>query len=514
MKGNRRYLPHSRAGLSIPCLASRHQGSRVALLKNILLLQRENRTLPGWALIMIKALNLIGFTSLEVLLMSAGKADLMLAVKHLAGLGFDTLADLLGNFLSVTKLFKNDGLPETPFTKKNKSKNKPNNIPPAQSDNSNTIPRRDNYNVLSRRQLHHAVYHNLPDPPADLDLTVHTPITSKGANWPNHGLIGSYLIPAHRTRNAKNLHSLINKPIDPKELSARNTSLTNWILTENSRIINFIKKNNVCTSWDDFKRDKRCSTFNLKEQQFDLISNAALQCLASRHQGSRVALLKNILLLQRENRTLPGWALIMIKALNLIGFTSLEVLLMSAGKADLMLAVKHLAGLGFDTLADLLGNFLSVTKLFKNDGLPETPFTKKNKSKNKPNNIPPAQSDNSNTIPRRDNYNVLSRRQLHHAVYHNLPDPPADLDLTVHTPITSKGANWPNHGLIGSYLIPSHRTRNAKNLHNLINKPINPNELSARNTSLTNWILNENSRIINFIKNKPAAQAAGADPSR
>ena len=68
-------------------------------------------------MIMIKALNLIGFTSLEVLLMSAGKADLMLAVKHLAGLGFTTPPDLLGNFLSVTKLFKNNGLSETPFTK-------------------------------------------------------------------------------------------------------------------------------------------------------------------------------------------------------------------------------------------------------------------------------------------------------------------------------------------------------------------------------------------------------------
>ena len=103
MKGNRRYLPHSRAGLSIPCLTSRHQGSRVPLLKNILLLQRENRTLPGWALILIKALNLKGFTSLEVLLRSAGKADLMLAVKYLVGLGLDSLADLPGNFLSITK---------------------------------------------------------------------------------------------------------------------------------------------------------------------------------------------------------------------------------------------------------------------------------------------------------------------------------------------------------------------------------------------------------------------------
>ena len=105
MKGNRRYLPHSRAGLSIPCLTTRHQGSRVALLKNILLLQRENRTLPGCALILIKALNLIGFTSLEVLLRSAGKADLMQAVKHFAGLGLDSLADLLSNFLTNYQAF-------------------------------------------------------------------------------------------------------------------------------------------------------------------------------------------------------------------------------------------------------------------------------------------------------------------------------------------------------------------------------------------------------------------------
>ena len=162
MKGNRRYLPNSKAGLSIPCLTSRHQSSRVALLKKCLLLQRENRTLPGWAMILIKALNLIGFTSLEVLLISAGKADLMLAVKHLAGLGFATLACLLDNFLTVTKLFRNDGLPETPFKKKRNKK--PNNSPPAQSDNTNTIPRNDNPNEFSKRQTHHAIYHNQPDP--------------------------------------------------------------------------------------------------------------------------------------------------------------------------------------------------------------------------------------------------------------------------------------------------------------------------------------------------------------
>ena len=34
----------------------------------------------------------------------------------------------------------------------------------------------------------------------------------------------------------------------------------------------------MCIRWNDFKCDKHCSKFNLKEQQFDLISNAALQC--------------------------------------------------------------------------------------------------------------------------------------------------------------------------------------------------------------------------------------------
>ena len=34
----------------------------------------------------------------------------------------------------------------------------------------------------------------------------------------------------------------------------------------------------MCIRWEDFKLDKRCSKFKLEEQQFDLISNAALQC--------------------------------------------------------------------------------------------------------------------------------------------------------------------------------------------------------------------------------------------
>ena len=33
MSGNRKYLPFSRAGLALPCLTSRHQAARLALLK-------------------------------------------------------------------------------------------------------------------------------------------------------------------------------------------------------------------------------------------------------------------------------------------------------------------------------------------------------------------------------------------------------------------------------------------------------------------------------------------------
>ena len=71
---------------------------------------------------------------------------------------------------------------------------------------------------------------------------------------------------------------MITGPINSNEISARNTKLNNWILTENLRIINFVKKDLVCIKWEDFKLDKRCSKFNLCQEQFDLLSNAALHC--------------------------------------------------------------------------------------------------------------------------------------------------------------------------------------------------------------------------------------------
>ena len=76
MSGNRKYLPFSRAGLALPCLTSRHQAARLALLKNIILLKRENKTITGWAIILDKALKTLGFSSLENLLFRSGYADL------------------------------------------------------------------------------------------------------------------------------------------------------------------------------------------------------------------------------------------------------------------------------------------------------------------------------------------------------------------------------------------------------------------------------------------------------
>ena len=48
---------------------------------------------------------------------------LMLAKKHPDGFGLTTLESLLDKFLYVRKLFKTDGLPETPFTRTKKKTN-------------------------------------------------------------------------------------------------------------------------------------------------------------------------------------------------------------------------------------------------------------------------------------------------------------------------------------------------------------------------------------------------------
>ena len=122
--GKRKYLPASRAGLAIPCLVSKHQGARLALLKNIILLKRDNRTIPGWAIILEEALRMIRFNYLEGLLLSAGHADLQLAHKHLLALGFFSLAMLFENYILISNLLSCDDIGSKQHRKKRKRNRK------------------------------------------------------------------------------------------------------------------------------------------------------------------------------------------------------------------------------------------------------------------------------------------------------------------------------------------------------------------------------------------------------
>ena len=122
MSGKRKYLPTSRAGLALPCLATRHQGARLAMLKNIILLKRDNKTIPGWAIILEKCLQKIGFLSIENLLISAGFADLKLVKKYLNKIGFTSLAMLFDNFINVSNLLSNDDIGLKIYRKKKKTK--------------------------------------------------------------------------------------------------------------------------------------------------------------------------------------------------------------------------------------------------------------------------------------------------------------------------------------------------------------------------------------------------------
>ena len=90
----------SRPCNSLPGLATPRFQSCLTEKKH-LLLQRENRSLPGWAIVLTNALRIIVVTTLENLLLSSGKADLLLAKKHRNSLGFSTVANLIDNFLNV-----------------------------------------------------------------------------------------------------------------------------------------------------------------------------------------------------------------------------------------------------------------------------------------------------------------------------------------------------------------------------------------------------------------------------
>ena len=188
MSGNRKYLPFSRAGLAFPCLMSRHQAARLALLKNIILLKRENKTIPGWAIILDEALKKLGFDSLENLLISSGYADLQLVKKHLAKLGLASLSALFDNYITISKLLSNDDIGPKCFKKKRRRKNNKSKKTSKKKGEINSLNSSIPNNSSSKKQTHHGEFHNQPDPPADLNLQPPAIIKGIGAKWPNHNL--------------------------------------------------------------------------------------------------------------------------------------------------------------------------------------------------------------------------------------------------------------------------------------------------------------------------------------
>ena len=119
-----KYLPFSRAGLVLPCLTSRHQAARLALLKNIILLKRDNNTNPSWGIILDKTLEKIGFNFLANSLISSGYTDLQLVMKHLSKLGLNSLAALFDNYITISNLRSNDDIGPKRFKKKRRKKKK------------------------------------------------------------------------------------------------------------------------------------------------------------------------------------------------------------------------------------------------------------------------------------------------------------------------------------------------------------------------------------------------------
>ena len=192
MSGNRKYLPSSRAGLALPCLTSRHQAARLAMLKNIILLKRDNKTIPGWAIILDNALKILGFSSLENLLISSGYADLQLVKKNLAKLGLISLSALFENYITISNLLSNDDIGPKCFKKKSRRKNNISKGASKKKPITKMVNDSGPNNSSSKKQTHHGDFHNLPDPPADLDLQPPAITKGIGAKSGNLWLIHFY----------------------------------------------------------------------------------------------------------------------------------------------------------------------------------------------------------------------------------------------------------------------------------------------------------------------------------
>ena len=197
MSGNRKYLPFSRAGLALPCLTS-----------------RENKAIPGWSIILDKALEKL----------SSGYADLQLVRKHLAKLGLISLSALFDNYITISNLLSNDDISPNASKRKDvgKTTNQKKQVRKTQQKHGQQPQAKQ---FIFQKQIHHGEFHNQPDPPANLNLQPPAITKGIGAKWPNHNLIGSSLITSNAKRNSLDTISLIKSPISNNEISSRNPRL-------------------------------------------------------------------------------------------------------------------------------------------------------------------------------------------------------------------------------------------------------------------------------------------------
>ena len=121
-------------------------------LLGLVLLKRDDQTIPGWAIILEKCLQKIGFRSIENLLLSAEHADLHLVRKHLNKLGFVSRAMVFDNLIAA--LVSNDDIGPRLYKKKKNHQNNEDQTPI-----HNEPPTNGPQNSKeSRNQNHHGTY--------------------------------------------------------------------------------------------------------------------------------------------------------------------------------------------------------------------------------------------------------------------------------------------------------------------------------------------------------------------
>ena len=104
--GKRKYLSFNRAGIQIPKYFEKYLVARVCVLKSLFTKIADNKTIPMWGQILIKALRFIGFSSPTLLFKSFGQADIRFIIKHLNELGFHALAGLFKSAEIINNIFE------------------------------------------------------------------------------------------------------------------------------------------------------------------------------------------------------------------------------------------------------------------------------------------------------------------------------------------------------------------------------------------------------------------------